>query len=140
MSEETNNTSKQGMGFVFGLLCGSLIGAATAIILAPQSGRQTRELIKRKALEAKATTTQKATELKQQAETKAAEFKQQAENKATELKTKAEAQVEAIKHKAAEVTAELKEDLGEWTEKTKAKVVSKFKDRVNTTETVPAEN
>lgn len=131
MENQTENTSKQGMGFVFGLLAGSLIGAATAIILAPQSGRQTRELIKRKALEAKATTTAKAAELKQKAETTAAELKVKADHTVDELKTRAEAKAAELKTKATEVANELKEDLGEWTEKTKAKVVSKFKDRVN---------
>ncbi|MBM3461839.1 MAG: YtxH domain-containing protein [Armatimonadetes bacterium] len=86
--------------FVFGLLVGSLVGAATAIILAPQSGAQTRELISAKANEAKV--------------------------------------------KAGSYAGELKEDLGEWTEKTKKQVVTKFKERLahtngNTPETVQAQ-
>ncbi len=92
------NNAKQGLGFVFGLLAGSLIGAATAIILAPQSGQQTRELIKQKALE----TREKAT------------------TAAGDLKVK-----------ATSAAGELKEDLGEWTERTKAKVVSKFRERLH---------
>lgn len=53
MTDEIQENAKTGVGFVFGLLVGSLIGAATAILVAPQSGNQTREYLKRKAGEAK---------------------------------------------------------------------------------------
>lgn len=38
-----------GVGFVFGLLVGALVGASIAVILAPQSGAETRENIRTKA-------------------------------------------------------------------------------------------
>ena len=94
MDNQTNETTaveikagNQGLGFVLGLLAGSLIGAATAIILTPQSGDKTRELLKAKADEARV--------------------------------------------KAGEVAVELNRDLGEWTEKTKATVVTRFRERLN---------
>lgn len=42
-----------GIGFVFGLLVGALVGASIAIILAPQSGAETRETLRSKATEVK---------------------------------------------------------------------------------------
>lgn len=105
----SNENAKQGLGFVFGLLVGSLIGASTAIILAPASGTQTRELLKQKATEAKTLAAARAIDLKEKATTRAAEVKELASAKA----------------------AEYKEDLGEWTEKAKSKVVSKFRERMS---------
>ncbi len=43
----------KGIGFVFGLLVGALIGASVAILLAPQSGEETREILKEKTLDAR---------------------------------------------------------------------------------------
>ncbi|NDD27722.1 MAG: YtxH domain-containing protein [Proteobacteria bacterium] len=40
---------KDGAGFVFGLLVGALVGASIAVILAPQSGADTREDLKHRA-------------------------------------------------------------------------------------------
>lgn len=40
---------KDGIGFVFGLMVGALVGASIAVILAPQSGAETRETLKTRA-------------------------------------------------------------------------------------------
>ena len=40
---------KEGVGFVFGLMVGALVGAAIAVILAPQSGVETRGSLAHKA-------------------------------------------------------------------------------------------
>lgn len=40
---------REGAGFVFGLLVGALVGASIAVILAPQSGADTREELKARA-------------------------------------------------------------------------------------------
>jgi gas vesicle protein len=37
---------RDGIGFVFGLLVGALVGASIAVILAPQSGAETRETLR----------------------------------------------------------------------------------------------
>jgi len=42
---------RDGVGFVFGLLVGALVGASIAVILAPQSGAETREGLRSKASE-----------------------------------------------------------------------------------------
>jgi len=49
MSDES---SSSGPGFVAGLLIGALAGATVAMILAPQAGEETRDLLRAKAREA----------------------------------------------------------------------------------------
>lgn len=44
--------SKGGSGFVAGLVTGALLGAGIAIVLAPQTGEETRDLLREKAREA----------------------------------------------------------------------------------------
>ena len=50
-------------GFFSGLLLGAVIGAAVALLYAPQSGEETRRLVKEKALDVK----EKALEAKEKA-------------------------------------------------------------------------
>lgn len=45
--------NNKGTGFVFGILIGALVGAAVAILLTPQNGEATRNLIKEKIEEGK---------------------------------------------------------------------------------------
>lgn len=49
MNDDSNNSAP---GFLTGLLLGGLIGAAVAMILAPQAGEDTRDLLRSKAREA----------------------------------------------------------------------------------------
>lgn len=65
--------------FVSGLIIGGLVGAATALLLAPQSGEDTRTLIRDKSIE-----------LKDQVEQTTAEARARAERLAEEAKIKAE--------------------------------------------------
>ena len=44
---------REGLGFVLGLLVGALVGASIAVILAPQSGAETRETLRTRATEMK---------------------------------------------------------------------------------------
>lgn len=39
------------VGFIFGLMVGALVGASVAILLAPQSGEETREILKEKTMD-----------------------------------------------------------------------------------------
>ncbi len=56
-----------GVGFVFGLLVGALVGASIAVILAPQSGAETRETLRSKAHEVKGKAQELVSELKDDA-------------------------------------------------------------------------
>jgi len=58
---------REGIGFVFGLMVGALVGASIAIILAPQSGAETRENIKHRAYEVKSKAQDLVAEMKDDA-------------------------------------------------------------------------
>ena len=74
----SDNTSEFG-SFLAGILIGGLVGAAVSLLLAPQSGEETRTLIKTKSIE-----------LKDQASTQAADVRAKAEAYAADLRTRAE--------------------------------------------------
>jgi len=65
--------------FLAGFVVGGLVGAAAALLLAPQSGEETRTLIRDKSIE-----------LKGQVETTASEARAKAERIAQDAKTRAE--------------------------------------------------
>ena len=50
---DKNDGADSGFGFFSGLIIGAMIGAILAIVLAPQSGEETRDFIRGKAHEAK---------------------------------------------------------------------------------------
>lgn len=59
---------KEGLSFVFGVLVGTLVGASVAIILAPQSGERTREVLRDRASEYKERAADLASDLREEAE------------------------------------------------------------------------
>jgi len=65
--------------FAVGFLVGGLAGAATTLLLAPQSGEETREQIRQKALELQGRTEDVLNEARTKAETVATDIKRQAE-------------------------------------------------------------
>ncbi len=65
--------------FFAGFVIGGLVGAAVALLFAPQSGEETRTLIREKSIE-----------IKDQVEQTALDAREKAEQFATEAKTKAE--------------------------------------------------
>ena len=67
--------------FVSGFLVGGLVGAAVALLMAPQSGEETRTMIRDKSLELKDQVEQTAAE----ARSKAEQIAQQARQRAEEL-------------------------------------------------------
>jgi gas vesicle protein len=80
-----------GVDFLAGFLVGALVGAAAALLLAPQSGEETRGLIREKGIELG----QRADELSTEARKKAEDFQIQVkqaveEGKATATKKKEE--------------------------------------------------
>ncbi len=75
MAERDNDVG----AFIAGFVLGGLVGAAVALLLAPQSGEETRMMIREKGIE-----------LKDQAEQTAAEVRARAERLAQEAKARAE--------------------------------------------------
>jgi gas vesicle protein len=49
MREETTMNKDNAVGFGIGLLTGAVIGGVIALLFAPQSGKETRQMIKNKA-------------------------------------------------------------------------------------------
>ena len=83
MDNYSNDESQRGGAgrFVAGLLLGGLAGAATMLLLAPQSGEETRAQIQQKSRELRDQTN----EALSQARTKAGELKETAQERAQEL-------------------------------------------------------
>jgi len=71
------SNNKQAMSFVNGFLFGGLVGAAAALLLAPQSGEETRTQIR-----------EKSVELKEQAEATYVDVQHRVETSISELRTK----------------------------------------------------
>jgi len=102
--------------FLSGLIIGGLVGAAAALLLAPQSGEETRELIRDKSIELKDRAVETAEEARVKAEAAAAEARvradkltQDAKVKADELKARGQQFIEEQKTKAAEAIESGKE-------------------------------
>ena len=56
---------REGLGFVFGLMVGALVGASIAIIMAPASGQETRDALKRQTSELRSRAADFASDLKE---------------------------------------------------------------------------
>lgn len=69
---------REGLSFIFGLLAGTIIGASVAIVLAPQSGEETREIIKDRASDYKQKAAALAAEYKEKMAALASDFKDEA--------------------------------------------------------------
>jgi gas vesicle protein len=74
----SDNGSEFG-SFIAGFLVGGLVGAAVALLLAPQSGEQTRTLIKDKSIEIKNKAVEEADTIKGRAEIAVTDFRTKAE-------------------------------------------------------------
>lgn len=90
--------------YLSGFLLGGIVGAAVALLLAPQSGEETRSIINVKAIELKdqidtvaADAKTKADELTQDAREKAVALQQQGQEIIVEQKSRIEQAVEAGK-------------------------------------------
>lgn len=82
--------------FLFGFIMGSITGAAVSLLLAPQSGEETRTVIKEKAIELKDKTAETAEETLHKAEKVAADA---TEKTKTFVKTTTDKAAETIKKK-----------------------------------------
>ena len=76
--------------FLAGLLLGGLVGAGVALFLAPQSGEETREMIRERGIELKSRAEEAAGGLRTRAEGAIREGRQGVEDAASGLRTRAE--------------------------------------------------
>jgi gas vesicle protein len=76
--------------FLTGVVVGGLVGAAVALILAPQSGAETREQIRQKGIELRAQGEETLADARANVENVAAEARVRAEKLAAEARTRAE--------------------------------------------------
>ena len=91
-----NNPQKPGSAFSHlanffaGIVVGGLTGAAAAILLAPQSGKETREQIRQKTTELRDQTTASVEDAVSQVRSKADQIKYEVGEKAKDLKQQGE--------------------------------------------------
>ena len=83
---EMQHATSSGKSVVTGLLIGGLIGAATALLMAPRSGEETRAEIRNKAMEYRDRTRDVVNETVSQAKSKAGDLKDGVVEKAEDLK------------------------------------------------------
>lgn len=84
--------------FLFGILLGGIVGAALGLLFAPQSGEETREMIREKGIEIRDKVEESATAARAQAEALARDAKMKAE----ELQRKGQAALESQKARLEE--------------------------------------
>lgn len=106
MAENNNELG----AFLAGFFIGGLVGAAVALLTAPQSGEETRKYIADKSIELKNTALEKAEQARARAEAAAAEAQHYAEElkkRSQEVYAEQKAKVEkVIQRKPKEVAAE----------------------------------
>ena len=95
--------------FLVGFIVGGLTGAVVALLFAPQSGEETRALIKDKSIELRDKAQLTAEEAYARAEAAAKEARARAEELAREARTRAEELGHEARVRAEQLTAEVKE-------------------------------
>jgi gas vesicle protein len=73
------------LSFLIGFIMGGLIGAAVALLYAPQSGEETRAAIRDKSIELKDQASEQAAQLRDQAQVRIADLQSQAQQQLTTL-------------------------------------------------------
>ena len=106
-----------GLEFFAGFVIGGLVGAAVALILAPQSGEETRAQIREKSIE-----------LKDRAGELSAEARQRAEELSAEARQKAAALSAETRKKVEEITADARVRIEEAIEEGKRAATKKKED------------
>jgi len=86
--------------FLVGFLVGGLSGAVVALLFAPQSGEETRALIKDKSIELRDRAQQSAEEALARAEAAAAEARARADELARQLKEQGASAVDAVRNRS----------------------------------------
>ena len=91
--------------FLIGFVVGGLTGAAVALLFAPQSGEETRTLIKEKSIELRDRASEEAESAIAKAEAAAAEARSRARELTDELKARGKDVVEAARKPAKKTAA-----------------------------------
>lgn len=89
--------------FLAGFIVGGLVGAATALLLAPQAGEDTREVIREKSIELKDKAVSTADETRVRAEKALEEARLRADEKFEDVRVRAGDLATKTKEKAAEL-------------------------------------
>jgi gas vesicle protein len=89
--------------FLAGFIIGGLVGAAVALITAPQSGEETRSVIHDKSIELKDKAVSTAEETRSRAEKALEEARQRADQALEEVRLRAEDLAEVTKERAMEI-------------------------------------
>jgi gas vesicle protein len=89
-SQKIGSAINHSANFLARIVVGGLTGAAAAILLAPQSGKETRELIRQKAEDLRDQTTASVEDAVSQVRSKAGQIKDDVSDKAKDLKQQGE--------------------------------------------------
>lgn len=98
--------------FLAGFLVGALVGAAAALLLAPMSGEETRDMIRERGVELG----QRADEMSAEARKKAEELQLQAKERAEALQDRVKVAVEEGKATATKTKEDLLAQVGQGEE------------------------
>ena len=98
-------SDSRGWEFLTGFLLGTVVGAAVALLLAPQPGEETREVIRERGIELKG----RAAELSEEARKRAEELAEEARKRAAEAQERSRLVVEEQRSRLQEAIDEGKE-------------------------------
>ncbi len=121
--------------FLAGFVIGGLVGAAVALVLAPQSGEETRTIIRDRSIELK----DKAVEAAEEARRKAEAAAEEARARADELTLQARERADELKKRGQEVYDEQKSRVETAIETGKEKLQRKKKEEGGEAAQAPAE-
>jgi gas vesicle protein len=97
MSDNSNDIGT----FLAGFIIGSLVGAAVALLMAPQSGEETRLMIRDKSIELKDKAVESSQEARARAEKALEEARQRADAAVVDLRARTDELARVTKEKAA---------------------------------------
>jgi gas vesicle protein len=112
--EDTEHTTHATGSMLTGFLVGGVIGAATALLLAPRSGDETRAQIRDKAVELRDRTTETVKDTVSQAKSRANEIKDNVSEKAEELKQRGKHAVSQQLDRVAQAAEDGKKKVEEY--------------------------
>jgi gas vesicle protein len=95
--------------FLVGFIVGGLSGAIASLLLAPQSGEETRALIKDKSIELRDKAATSAEDVIARAEAAAAEARARAEELSNELRARGESVYKDVRERGESVVKEVRE-------------------------------